>query len=103
MIAEIASEIRTHFFSFSGERISLQTSQRFEGKPLTVTFLQFRSETGLIIVIALELSDDKGHSASQDLLMEKAEEFESKLMGNNFNDDLVKCLGVLNEALKEMN
>ena len=103
MIAEVLSEIRSKFEEFKGERMSFPSAHHFDGVFLTVTFLKFRSELGPMTVLSLELRDSSGHSVKQDLLMEKEEEFKSKLSGNEFSDDLVKRLKTLNEALKEMN
>lgn len=102
MIAEIASEIRSHYDAFEGERLSFKSSHRYEGKLVNVTFLQFKSELGPMNVISLELSDGSGHSAEQDLLMETSKEMKSKLMRKEFNSDLVKCLETLSEAIEEM-
>lgn len=103
MSAEITSEIRSHFESFTGERMSFLSAHHYEGHSLTVTFLKFKSELGLMSVISLELRDSGGHSVKQDLLMEEEAELKSKISGKDFNDDLVKRLKTLNEALKEMN
>jgi len=103
MSAEILSEIRSKLDSFKDKRMSFKSAHHYEGNSLTVTFLNFMSDSGPMSVISLELSDSAGHSAKQDLLMETEGDLKKKILKEEFRDDLVKRLRTLNEALKEKN